>query len=278
MKEKRQTILSILIFTLLVNFLAWTGSLLGGSPSEPGLGFLIWGTAPLLSALVMRYLLRDKTDMGWKFNIRGNRAWYLFSLLMFPLVIAAILVIGLASGLIALTGRSFLSFSGTFLPLSVTFFIFSFFEEVGWRGYLAPRAASLSSKWWGHALVGLIWAGWHLPYMRELCIHTPEGLETLLPRFVLGTITLAVIYGEVRLRTNSLWPAVIMHWSGNTIANTLLEGFASDGFVSLSPEWIWLTSFGAEGVLSITLFAVLGGTLYCWRISKRKESEHVRKK
>ena len=36
-----------------------------------------------------------------------------------------------------------------------------------------------------------------------------------------------VVYGEIRLRVNSFWPAVLMHWSGNTIANTLLLGFVT---------------------------------------------------
>jgi len=85
---------------------------------------------------------------------------------------------------------------------------------------------------------------------------------TLLPRFILGTIVFAVVYGEIRIRTGSLWPAVLMHWIGNTVANTLLAGFAGAGFVSLLPGKEWLGSFGVEGVLMIALFALLGGVLY----------------
>ena len=117
----------------------------------------------------------------------------------------------------------------------------------------------------GHVLVGVIWASWHFPYLNELLAHTSEGLVTLLPRFILGTIVFAVVYGEIRIRTSSVWPAVLMHWIGNTFANTLMSGFASEGFVSLVPGKEWLGSFGVEGVVVITLFCLLGSILYLKR-------------
>ena len=156
------------------------------------------------------------------------------------------------------------------LPLAVTFLIFAFFEEVGWRGYLAPRVYGLNDRLLGHALVGVIWASWHLPYLRELWAHTSEGLVTLLPRFVLGTFVFAVVYGEIRIRTGSVWPAVLMHWTGNTLANTLLSGFAGEGFVALVPGLEWLGSFGVEGILMIGLFGLAGGVLY---LKRRRQSE-----
>ncbi|GAH73914.1 unnamed protein product, partial [marine sediment metagenome] len=42
--ERKKTIRYIVIFSVLVNVVAWTGPLLGGDPTSPGLGFLIWGT------------------------------------------------------------------------------------------------------------------------------------------------------------------------------------------------------------------------------------------
>jgi len=114
----------------------------------------------------------------------------------------------------------------------------------------------------GHAIVGVIWASWHFPYMRELWGHTDEGLTTLLPRFVLGTVVFSVLYGEIRIRTGSVWPAVLMHWSGNTVANTLLTGF-----VILEPNTVWLTSVGAEGVVVFGFVAILGGALYYRRMA-----------
>ena len=64
--NRRQAIRNITIFTVLVNGLAWLGPVLGGDPTTPGLGFLVWATAPIVSALVMKLLLRDKGALGFK--------------------------------------------------------------------------------------------------------------------------------------------------------------------------------------------------------------------
>jgi len=268
--DRKQAIRNIIIFAILVNGLAWLGPVLGGDPTTPGPGFLVWATAPIVSALVMKFLLRDKVSLGFKPAFRGNGRWYALSILAFPVAIAVVLALGLLLGASTISNFTVPAFVTAMIPLAVTFFIFAFFEEVGWRGYLAPKVYGLNDSLLGHALVGVIWASWHFPYLRELWAHTSEGLVTLLPRFILGTIVFAVVYGEIRIRTGSVWPAVLMHWMGNTLANTLLTGFAGEGFVSFVPGKEWLGSFGVEGVLMIALFALLGGVLY---LKRRGQSE-----
>jgi membrane protease YdiL (CAAX protease family) len=268
--DRNQAIRNIVIFAILVNGLAWLGPVLGGDPTTPGPGFLVWGTAPLVSALVMVFLLRDKVSLGFKPAFRGNGRWYALSILAYPVVIAVVLGLGLLLGASSISNFAVGTFATAMIPLAVTFFIFAFIEEVGWRGYLAPKVYGLNDSLLGHALVGVIWASWHFPYLRELWAHTSEGLVTLLPRFILGTIVFAVVYGEIRIRTGSVWPAVLMHWIGNTFANTLLAGFAGAGFVSLVSGKEWLGSFGVEGVLMIVLFGLLGGVLY---LRRRGQSE-----
>lgn len=258
--NKKRLIYQITIFTLLVNTLAWLGPILGGTPSKPGLGLLLWGTAPMLSALIMKVLLRDQVPLGFRPLFRGNGYWYALSFLLYPVAIAILLGIGLLSGTSKLNNFTVATFATAMVPLSMTYFVFAFFEEVGWRGYLAPRVYSLNRGLLGHIVVGLIWASWHLPYLRELWAHTSEGLETLLPRFVIGTIVSAIVYGEIRMRTNSVWPAVLMHWLGNTIANTLLTGF-----IVLVPGREWFSSFGVEGLLMMLIFGLIGSYLYLQR-------------
>jgi membrane protease YdiL (CAAX protease family) len=268
--NKKQAIRNIIIFAILVNGLAWLGPVLGGDPTTPGLGFLVWGTAPIVSALVMKFLLRDGVSMGFKPAFKGNGRWYALSVLAYPVTISVVLALGLLLGASTISNFTVPAFGTAMIPLAVTFFIFAFFEEVGWRGYLAPKVYGLNDRLLGHVLVGVIWASWHFPYMRELWAHTSEGLVTLLPRFILGTIVFAVVYGEIRIRTGSVWPAVLMHWIGNTYANTLLTGFAGEGFVSLVLGKEWLGSFGVEGVLVIAIFGLLGSVLY---LKRRGQSE-----
>ncbi len=45
-----------------------------------------------------------------------------------------------------------------------------------------------------------------------------------------------MVYGEIRTRTGSFWLAVLMHWIGNSIDNTLLSGYAGRGFVTLKQK------------------------------------------
>jgi membrane protease YdiL (CAAX protease family) len=260
--SKKQTIRNIIIFAILVNGLAWLGPILGGDPTTPGLGFLVWAIAPILSALVMKFLFRDKVSLGFKPVFRGNGRWYALSALTYPVAIALVLALGLLLGASTISSFAIPAFMTALIPLAVTYLIFALTEEVGWRGYLAPRVFDLNDGLLGHALVGIIWASWHFPYLHELWAHTSESLVTLLPRFILGAIVFAIVYGEIRIRTGSVWPAVLMHWLGNTFANTLLTGAGGQGFVSFVPGKEWLGSFGVEGVLMIALVGILGGVLY----------------
>ncbi|MCB0086155.1 MAG: hypothetical protein KDE47_34680 [Caldilineaceae bacterium] len=62
---KNITIRNIILFTALVNGLAWLGPVVGGDPTTPGLGLLIWGTAPTVAALLMKFLVRDDVSLGF---------------------------------------------------------------------------------------------------------------------------------------------------------------------------------------------------------------------
>ncbi|MFC1711875.1 type II CAAX prenyl endopeptidase Rce1 family protein [Patescibacteria group bacterium] len=256
---------NIIIFTILVNGLAWLGPVLGGNPTTPGLGFLVWGVAPLVSVLAMKLLLKDEVSLGFKPAYKGNGHWYALSILIYPITIAVVLALGLLLGVSIISNFTVPTFVTAVIPIAVTFFIFAFVEEVGWRGYLAPKVYNVNDGLLGHVLIGVIWASWHFPYLHELLAHTSEGLVTLLPRFILGVIVFAVVYGEIRIRTGSVWPAVLMHWIGNTFANTLMSGFANQGFVSLVPGTEWLGSFGVEGMVMMLFFGTLGGFLYLKR-------------
>ena len=86
--ERKKTIWHIVIFSVLVNLVAWAGPMLGGDPTSPGLGFLVWGTAPILVSLVMRAVTRDWSDLGVRPGIRKNARWYVVSLLVYPVAIS----------------------------------------------------------------------------------------------------------------------------------------------------------------------------------------------
>jgi len=142
--------------------------------------------------------------------------------------------------------------------------VFAIFEEFGWRGYLAPKVAELNiNKLLGHMIVGLIWAAWHLPFIATFAAQTSEALSGFIPRYILGVLAFAIVYGEIRLRSKSVWPAVLLHWTGNALATPLLV------FLSFKQGTAFLGSFGASGLGMMILFASLGLYLY-WRREQRE--------
>ncbi len=259
--ERKKTILFIIIFSILVNVVAWIGPLLGGDPASPGLGFLIWGTAPIFVSLLMRVVSRDWSDLGLSPAIRRNIRWYLISLLAYPIAIVLILFIGSQISATLVSEFSIRLFIQAALPAILIFFFFALFEEVGWRGYLAPKIYSLGiNAYIAHALVAVVWASWHLPFIRELSTYTTEDLATYIPRFYLGAFAFSIVYGEIRMITATFWPAVLMHWVGNAIANPLVAGFV---LFSVGKEY--LGSVGVDGLLMIAFFGILGVAINRWR-------------
>ncbi|MBN2323566.1 MAG: CPBP family intramembrane metalloprotease [Spirochaetes bacterium] len=268
--ERARTVINVLVFTAAVNVVAWLGRLLGGDPTSVGPGFIVWGIAPVLVAVVMSLITRDWKEFGVRPNFKSNGRFYLLTILCYPVSIAIVLVLGLLTGASGFEEFSPAELIESFLPSLVTFLLFAVFEEVGWRGYLAPKVYSLGmNRYLAHAIVGVIWASWHFPFLRELWAHTSEPLFALIPRFILGTFVFAMVYGEIRIRTGSFWPAVLMHWIGNAIGNTLLSGNAGRGFVTLTPGREFLGSFGVEGVFMIVLFGILGVLL-----TENRDSAH----
>jgi membrane protease YdiL (CAAX protease family) len=259
--ERKKTIRYIVIFSVLVNVVAWIGPFLGGDPTSPGLGFLIWGTAPILVSVLMRAVTRDWSDLGARPAIKKNIRWYLVSLLAYPVAIALALFIGSLISASSVSEFSMGPYIQAALPAMVIFFFFALFEEVGWRGYLAPKMYSLGiNTYVAHALVAVVWASWHLPFIRELSTYTTEGMATYIPRLFLGAFAFSIVYGEIRMITGTFWPAVLMHWVGNTIANPLVAGF-----VLFSAGKEYLGSVGVDGLFMIAFFGLLGVAINRWR-------------
>jgi len=110
----------------------------------------------------------------------------------------------------------------------------SFGEEVGWRGYLLTRLfdAKIPAPVF---LNGLIWGLWHIPFFLawEPSRNLPERRSISLFFFVASTVALAYLLSYLRLRSGSIWPAVLAHASSNVI---FMLGF--DAFTVASPFWL----------------------------------------
>ena len=135
----------------------------------------------------------------------------------------------------------FLVFALALLPK----FIKNFFEEAAWRGCLAPKVYSLGlNDYVGHLIVGFVWGAWHIPYYlfyldrAVLEDFTTLTTATYIPLAIVVMISWAFVYGELRLLTNSIWPAVLMH----AVEDALLFTLVLDGHIQILPGTDWLIS------------------------------------
>lgn len=130
-------------------------------------------------------------------------------------------------------------------------------EETGWRGYLLPELIKLNPKLSiiiSTVIVGLVWFCYHLPYFSILAVQK----HIVAPDKVIFTIigALGVFLGAnwamswAYLKTRSIWPALMLHYSWNLIS-PILTGNLYDGSLGLfnnpSLHNLWLIN--GEGLI-----------------------------
>jgi membrane protease YdiL (CAAX protease family) len=132
---------------------------------------------------------------------------------------------------------------------------FALAEEIGWRGYLLPRLASLGP---GRALLltGLLHGLFHLPLLLLTPFYHPEGNRLIVvPLFLASVATGGLVMGYMRLASGSLWPASLAHAAHN--AFWALFGQWTVGASPLVTEYL----AGESGLLPIFGYALLAAWL-----------------
>lgn len=144
------------------------------------------------------------------------------------------------------------------LALAVYTITSSLGEEIGWRGYLLPRLASIGI---GKALllIGIVHGVFHFPIMIAGDYHAAGNPWIVIPMFVVTTILISIVFGIIRLSTGSIWPAVLMHAVHNVFWAVLREFTAAHSGVA---EYIG----GESGIVVIVLY----GMVAVWLIKKEK--------
>jgi uncharacterized protein len=192
---------------------------------------LMWmpATAALLTVWIRRLDIRS---LGWGWaGTRWSLIAYLVPLAYALIAYLAIWLLGLGgfadpatvSALAAKLGWSGLGGAGFILAYFVltatTGMIGSVAhalgEEIGWRGFLAPRMAARFGFTGGALLTGAIWASWHFPILLFADYNSGTPWWFGLSCFTVLVLSDSVIMTWLRLRTNSVWPCAIVHASHN---------------------------------------------------------------
>jgi len=252
----------------------------GGSlHSHPTLVFLLmW--MPALSSAVARLSLREGIrDVSFRFGGKVGVRSIGFAVLM-PLIVGTVAYgIGWATELV---GFSAITPSPTELAMSpaaarlaalepmprflasvvlaATIFtanscVRAAGEEIGWRGYMLTRliAAGVPQPLF---VSGLIWAVWHLPLI--LSGVYASGPFPLLSAglFIVTVMGLAMVAGVLRLRSGSVWPAIVLHAAWNAIIQNPFDRSSVGPGATL---WV-----GESGVLVAAVSFIVGLIVYQW--------------
>lgn len=267
--NNRRTVRNIIIFIALVVAFGWAGFMVArsdGTEESRQLGLLLFIIAPLVAMVLLRLLFGDGwKDLGLHPRFKGNLLWYLASILIYPVVVGLVVLIGVVVGATGFTGQSFGAFLAAVGAALVGVLVKNIFEEFGWRGYLTPRLDSLNiNPFVNHLITGVVWGVWHIPYW--LALLTPEEISSMISKTaglfiltaIIGLIAGAIIFGEIRLATGSVWPTWLLHNVCNAVILTVVGG----GFLTIKPAAeFWLTP-GMDGILSIVLIVVVGLVAY----------------
>jgi membrane protease YdiL (CAAX protease family) len=91
-------------------------------------------------------------------------------------------------------------------------------EEIGWRGFLVWEMRKVMPFWMVGLGSGLFWAIWHYPGILWTNYSAGEGSHWLqIALFTASIAPMGVVFAYFAFRTNSLWPAVILHASHNCL-------------------------------------------------------------
>ena len=112
-------------------------------------------------------------------------------------------------------------------------------EEPGWRGFAQARLNERYGALRASLLIGVVWAGWHLPYF--LAPVTPHSSFPLVNQlgWLGGILTLSVLLAWVYNGTGSVLLAMVLHAMANT----------ADVVIPLVPEAIVVDGVVDEGAV-----------------------------
>ncbi len=269
----------LVFFLCSVFFLSYTTEYLiikrGGASSDDTFLILILMWIPGLIALLMRHLWRRNLPAyGWEIpKFRWFGVAYLIPLLVALIAYGAAWITGLSplnipwaklfpkigNGTVGLI--SYIGIKATFGILIGS--IAALGEEIGWRGLLVPcliRAKIPAPL----AISGFIWGVWHLPLLLWGGYVTSDIPTISTAIFILATIVDGITYGWIRLRSRSLWPAVLFHASHNIFFQSVFETFTGESRYS---KWI----LGEAGVFPLIVY----GSFALWLLTSGKIHEAI---
>jgi membrane protease YdiL (CAAX protease family) len=232
---------------------------------------LMW--SPGLAGLISRYRFEGSLrNHGW----RWGGARYQWTSYLLPIVYGgAVYLLVWATGLGGFDGAAFLNGhptlarlglpAGARLALSIAFVgtagmiassISALGEELGWRGFLVPELAKVTTFTRTALLSGLVWSFWHYPILLFADYNAGTPAPYALACFTVMVLGLAFAFAWLRLKSGSVWTGMILHASHNL----WIQGIFDRLTVDTGRTKYVIGEFG----IGLALAAVVVGWLF-WR-------------
>lgn len=181
--------------------------------------------SPAIACIITRAVTKEGfLDMKLHLRLKGNLRYYLLALVL-PLIyvpIMEILPIVLNGHTEQLVDFTWTDVAVAVMQLGSAATVGSvglLGEELGWRGYMNQKLEPLLGTLGTCLAGGVIWGLWHFPndilnYLNGY-VSFPDALLNALERMVI-LIMLGIVLMWLTRKTDSVWPAVIMHFMHNS--------------------------------------------------------------
>jgi CAAX protease family protein len=125
-------------------------------------------------------------------------------------------------------------------------------EEIGWRGFLLPRLTTRFGFTLGCLVSGIVWAVWHYPAIIQggYGAGTPKSYELVC--FTGMVVASAFVFGWLRLKSQSLWPCVMLHAAHNQFIQAIFDPMTAQK----GPILYLTTEFGIGLVVTTAIAAI----------------------
>jgi uncharacterized protein len=270
--DARRTRNSIIVYILLTVALSsiFYVQVIHRSKAGQGLGLLIlglmWcpGVSGLLTRLVFQGNLRGH-GFGW------GQTKYQFSSYWIPLVYSSIVYVPFwLAGYFDPNGRALDALMRRLpqlphvaaLPVLFLFLgtvgivgscISALGEELGWRGFLVPQLAKVTSFPRVALISGGIWALWHYPLILFADYHGAGPLWYSVACFTVLVLGISFLFAWMRLKSGSVWTGMLLHASHNLFVQAFFDAQTRSARIT----GLWTTEFGAGLALAAVVVALI---------------------
>jgi membrane protease YdiL (CAAX protease family) len=101
-------------------------------------------------------------------------------------------------------------------------------EEIGWRGFLVPQLAKVTTFTKTAVISGLIWAVWHYPITPTVYAQVNTPIWYQFVSFTILAIAVSFPLAWIRLKSGSVWAAAFLHASYNLFGQSIFSRLTAD--------------------------------------------------